>query len=42
VRVRALEPLLCALREHPHTWVATCGEIADWTLTGAHPTNPQP
>jgi peptidoglycan-N-acetylglucosamine deacetylase len=40
-RVRALEPLLRALREHPHTWVATCREVADWTLTGAQPTNPQ-
>ena len=33
LRVRALEPLLLALREHPNTWVATCRDIADWTLT---------
>jgi len=39
-RVRALEPLLGALREHPGTWVATCREIADWTLTGAHSSAP--
>jgi peptidoglycan-N-acetylglucosamine deacetylase len=32
LRVRALEPLLLALREHPHTWVATCRDIADWAL----------
>jgi peptidoglycan/xylan/chitin deacetylase (PgdA/CDA1 family) len=32
LRVRALEPLLLSLREHPHTWVAPCREIADWAL----------
>jgi hypothetical protein len=32
LRVRALEPLLLAMREHPDTWVATCRDIADWTL----------
>ena len=31
-RVRALEPLLRAFREHPGLWLATCGEIAEWTL----------
>jgi peptidoglycan/xylan/chitin deacetylase (PgdA/CDA1 family) len=37
LRVRAIEPLLLAAREHPHTWVATCREIADWTLSGEPP-----
>lgn len=37
-RLRALEPLLGALREHPGTWIAPCGEIAGWALTGAHDT----
>lgn len=35
LRVRALEPVLGAIREHPRLWVATCGEIADWTLSRA-------
>lgn len=34
-RVRAVEPLLRALREHPGTWVAPCREIAEWALTGS-------
>ncbi len=34
-RVRAIEPLLRALAEHPSTWVATCAEIAEWRLTGS-------
>lgn len=37
VRVRAIEPLLRALRERPRTWVAPCRELAEWTLTGSHP-----
>jgi peptidoglycan/xylan/chitin deacetylase (PgdA/CDA1 family) len=32
LRVRALEPVLQALREQPRLWLATCGQIADWTL----------
>lgn len=32
LRVRALEPLLLSFREHPGLWLATCAEIADWTL----------
>lgn len=31
-RVQAAGSLLRSLHEHPGTWVATCGEIADWTL----------
>lgn len=42
VRVRAIEPLLGALREHTGTWVATCAEIADWALSGAHPATIRP
>lgn len=33
-RVRAIGSLLASFREHPGTWVATCGEIAGWSLTG--------
>ena len=33
-RVRALEPLLRSFQDHPRLWLATCGEIADWTLGG--------
>jgi peptidoglycan/xylan/chitin deacetylase (PgdA/CDA1 family) len=40
-RVRAIEPLLRALREHPGTWVATCREIAEWTLTAPPVVPPQ-
>lgn len=32
LRVRALEPLLQAFREYPRLWLATCDEIATWTL----------
>jgi peptidoglycan/xylan/chitin deacetylase (PgdA/CDA1 family) len=32
VRVRALADLLQAMRETPRLWIATCGEIASWTL----------
>ena len=32
VRVRSLLDLLQTLRETPGVWVATCGEIAGWTL----------
>jgi len=42
VRVRAVEPLLQALHEHPRTWVTTCREIAEWALTGAYPTISRP
>lgn len=34
-RVRAVEPLLRALREHPGTWVAPCREIAEWVLANS-------
>lgn len=32
MRVRALEPLMQSFHEHPRLWLATCSEIADWTL----------
>jgi hypothetical protein len=32
LRVRALEPVLQAMRELPRLWLATCEEHADWTL----------
>jgi peptidoglycan/xylan/chitin deacetylase (PgdA/CDA1 family) len=35
LRVRALEPVLQAMREQPRLWLATCGKIADWTLAQA-------
>lgn len=37
VRIRALLDLLQTLRETPRVWVATCGEIARWTLETAKP-----
>ncbi|MHB8646139.1 MAG: polysaccharide deacetylase family protein [Thermomicrobiales bacterium] len=39
-RVRAIEPLLLALREHPGTWVAPCRAIAEWTAIGS-PADPR-
>ncbi|MGI8688798.1 MAG: polysaccharide deacetylase family protein [Thermomicrobiales bacterium] len=39
LRVRAIEPLLQAVREHPNTWVTTCREIAAWTLFGDYRDN---
>jgi peptidoglycan/xylan/chitin deacetylase (PgdA/CDA1 family) len=35
LRVRALELVLQSLREQPRLWLATCGEMADWTLAQA-------
>ncbi len=32
LRVRALEPIVQSFREHPRTWLTTCGEIAEWVL----------
>jgi peptidoglycan/xylan/chitin deacetylase (PgdA/CDA1 family) len=32
LRVRAIEPVLQAIREQPAVWLATCQEIAGWAL----------
>lgn len=35
VRIRAVEAVLQAIREHPRLWTATCAEVADCTLEAA-------
>lgn len=35
VRIPAIEAVLQAIREHPHAWVTTCGQVADWMLKTA-------
>jgi peptidoglycan/xylan/chitin deacetylase (PgdA/CDA1 family) len=32
VRIPAIEALLQTIRDTPRVWLATCGEIADWTM----------
>ena len=42
VRVRAVESLLQTMREHPKVWLATCRQVADWTLETAEAAGVRP